>query len=128
MCPRHLLSMKTAFAVFGLSVGIAACGGSTSTNAPGDGGSSGSSSGSLGGSSGSGGSGAGAVSGTSSGAGAQDAATAGGGTMCQCGATEQCCVGAMGPRRTFSCAAANSCPTGSLAVACTGAQSCGGQV
>jgi hypothetical protein len=110
-----------------LSVGTilaAACGGSsTSSNTTGDGGLSDSSS--------SGGSGSGSSSGAGSSGGNQDAMPGGegGAAACQCAAPEQCCVTGVGGRggmgRSFSCAAANACPAGALAVACSGTQSCG---
>jgi hypothetical protein len=107
------------FAIFSGGSLVASCGGSTVTS-PGTGSDSGLSS--SGGSS----SGSGSGSSTSSG-GAPDgmAASEGGVFGCQCASGQTCCVGAGGGPggRTFSCGA--SCPTGSLAVACTSAQACG---
>ena len=118
--------MKNARFFFVLSTGIAlaaACGGSTSSNNNNTGGDSG-----LSGSSSSGNSGG--TSGSSSGSGSDAMATSEGGAGgCQCAAPEICCVtagrGGFGGGRTFSCAAAGACAAGSLAVACTGTQSCG---
>ena len=112
--------MKPTCIFFALSVGLAlavACGGSTSN--PSGGGSPDSGSGSGGG--------LGSSGGSSGGVGQDAGVSRDGGAVCQCPASQACCVARALGMTTSSCAAnQSSCPTGTITVACTTSQSCGG--